>query len=76
MATTSMLEVAVRPGDPSTLPELATRTQVATATGLSIPTLARWAGEGKGPKWIKLGAALRYRKADVLAWIDALAAGS
>ena len=51
------------------LPELATRTQVAEYTRLSYATLARWAGEGKGPRVTKLGAAVRYRREDVLAWI-------
>jgi excisionase family DNA binding protein len=58
---------------PSTiLPDLATRQQVADYTQTSIPTLARWAAEGKGPRFVKLGARVRYRKADVLAWLDSL----
>lgn len=51
------------------LPELATRPQVAEYTQTSVPTLARWAGEGKGPKVTKLGGVVRYRREDVLAWI-------
>lgn len=58
------------------LPELATRPQVAEYTQVSVPTLARWASEGKGPKTVKLGGALRYRRQDVLDWIDSLAAAS
>lgn len=54
---------------PQTLPELATRAEVAEYTNLSIATLARWAGEGKGPKVTKLGSAVRYVRADVEAWI-------
>ncbi|WP_137771908.1 MULTISPECIES: helix-turn-helix domain-containing protein [unclassified Microbacterium] len=55
------------------LPELATRRQVAEFTQTSVPTLARWAGEGKGPKSVRLGggSAVRYRREDVLAWIEA-----
>lgn len=52
-----------------TLPELATRQQVADYAGLSYATLARWAGEGRGPKMTKLGGAVRYRREDVLTWI-------
>jgi len=57
----------------TTLPDLATRLQVAEYTQTSVPTLARWAGEGKGPKFVRLGGAVRYRRDDVLAWIDAAA---
>lgn len=51
------------------LPDIATRPQVAEYTQTSVPTLARWAAEGKGPKVTKLGGAVRYRREDVLAWI-------
>ncbi|WP_223626698.1 AlpA family transcriptional regulator [Microbacterium sp. EST19A] len=53
------------------LPELATRQQVALYTQTSVPTLARWAAEGVGPKVTKLGGVVRYRREDVLAWIAA-----
>lgn len=54
------------------LPELATRKQVAEYTQTSIPTLARWAAQGIGPKVTRLGpGAVRYLRADVLAWISA-----
>lgn len=58
------------------LPELATRDQVAAYTQTSRPTLARWAAEGKGPKWVRLGGRVRYRKADVLEWVAALSEAS
>ena len=52
------------------LPDLATRKQVAEYTQISVSTLARWASEGgKGPEYIRLGGAARYRREDVLAWI-------
>ncbi|PVE95015.1 helix-turn-helix domain-containing protein [Microbacterium sp. TPD7012] len=55
------------------LPDIATRRQVAEFTQTSIPTLARWAAEGKGPKSVRLGggSTVRYRREDVLAWIEA-----
>lgn len=64
------------------LPELATRRQVAEFTQTSVSTLARWAMDGKGPKFIRLGGsagsggAVRYRRADVLAWINELGEGA
>jgi predicted DNA-binding transcriptional regulator AlpA len=61
---------------PLDLPDYATRQQVAAYTQLSIPTLARWAAEGKGPKFVRLGGgehgAIRYRREDVTAWLDSL----
>lgn len=67
-----MSEVGVRHGDPSSLPELATRRELSLATGVSIPTLCRWAAATVGPKPVRLGGSIRYRKADVLAWLDSL----
>jgi excisionase family DNA binding protein len=52
--------------------DILTRPDVADYTGISLPTLARWAGEGKGPKFRKAGGRVLYRKADVLAWLDGL----
>jgi predicted DNA-binding transcriptional regulator AlpA len=56
-----------------TLPELATRRQVADFLQISVGALARWAMEGKGPRYVRFGgsgATLRYRRDDVLAWIE------
>jgi len=53
------------------LPVIATRAQVAKFTQTSVPTLARWAVEGVGPKVTRLGMrAVRYRREDVLAWLE------
>jgi predicted DNA-binding transcriptional regulator AlpA len=52
------------------LPELLTRRELAAFTGLTLGTLARWAMENVGPHVTKLGGAVRYRKADVIAWLD------
>ena len=53
------------------LPELLTRAQLAEFTGIAAQTFARWAVENRGPALTKLGQAARYRRADVLAWIEA-----
>lgn len=57
------------------LPDVATRAEVAAYTRISKPTLARWAMEGKGPKFRKAGGRVLYRRADVLSWLDSLDAG-
>lgn len=52
------------------LPALATRKQVAEYTQTSVPTLARWAMENEGPPFIRLGRSVRYRRDDVIKWLD------
>lgn len=52
------------------LPELSTVAQMCAFTGLARSTFARWALDGKGPRVTKLGTAVRYRKADVIDWLD------
>lgn len=57
----------------TSLPELATRQQVADFLQISVGALARWAMEGKGPRFVRFGgsgATLRYRREDVLQWIE------
>jgi len=40
---------------------------------VSLPTINRWRKSGTGPKPLKLGKLVRYRLADVDAYLDALA---
>lgn len=56
------------------LPDLLTRAEAAEFYGLAKQTLARWAVEGTGPRVTRIGSAVRYRKADVLAFVEAGAA--
>jgi predicted DNA-binding transcriptional regulator AlpA len=57
------------------LPELSTRKMLSEFTDIAVQTFARYAVEGKGPRITRLGGtAVRYRKADVLAWLEASAA--
>lgn len=72
MATVDpIVEAPSRQLDASELPEWSTRPQLAKYLQVSVPTLARWHGEGKGPRVTKFGAAARYSRADVLAWAEA-----
>ncbi|MBF9335830.1 helix-turn-helix domain-containing protein [Microbacterium lacticum] len=57
------------------LPDVASRAQVAVYTGIGVPTLARWAIEGKGPKFRRAGSRVLYRREDVLAWLEQLETG-
>jgi predicted DNA-binding transcriptional regulator AlpA len=44
---------------------------VARITNLSVASVRRWRLVRQGPKYIKIGAAVRYRPKDVESWIDA-----
>ncbi len=50
-------------------PTLLTDRHVAEQLGISPLTLARWRYEGRGPVFLKIGKAIRYRQADVDAWL-------
>lgn len=54
-----------------TLTRLLTMREVAEATGIEWETLRRWRKNGTGPPAAKFGGSVRYREADVQAWIDA-----
>lgn len=43
----------------------------AKVLGVAVATVRRWRWAGKGPKFLKLGGAVRYDPADVQAFIDA-----
>ena len=49
---------------------LLTPPEAADLINVKTNTLAIWRVEGKGPRFIKLGHAVRYNEADVLAWIQ------
>lgn len=43
--------------------------QAARQLGLGVSTLARWRLEGVGPRFLKLGRAVRYRQGDIETWL-------
>lgn len=45
--------------------------RVAETLGMSLAALRRWRYDGRGPKFLKLGSAVRYRPADVQQWLQA-----
>lgn len=51
---------------------LLTEHQAAQTLGnLSVKTLQRWRWAGRGPRFIKIGAAVRYDPDDIAAFIEA-----
>ena len=47
---------------------------VARYLGISVKTLERWLGEGSGPRGLKVGAQVRFKPADVQAFVESCAA--
>jgi len=45
--------------------------EVATSCSISVLTLRKWRSQKRGPQFVKLGVLVRYRPADVDAWIAA-----
>jgi predicted DNA-binding transcriptional regulator AlpA len=54
---------------PNTLEELLTEHDVARITGLSVASVRRWRLLRQGPKYLKLGSAVRYRSEDITVWL-------
>jgi excisionase family DNA binding protein len=53
------------------LDALLTEVQAAKLLNLSTRTLQAWRIRGVGPPFVQAGRAVRYRRRDLLAWIDA-----
>lgn len=51
--------------------QLYDRSDLARLLGVSIKTLEKWAWEGKGPEFVKVGHLVRYRPSDVAAYLEA-----
>lgn len=56
---------------PATADELIDECALATRLGVSRSTLQSWRYGGRGPRFIKLGRMVRYRNADVDAYLRA-----
>lgn len=37
---------------------------------IAVATLRQWRSEGKGPPWVKVNRAVRYRREDVERWLE------
>jgi predicted DNA-binding transcriptional regulator AlpA len=61
--------------DNSTLEALLNEHDVAHLTGLSLASVRRWRLLRQGPKYLKLGAAVRYKTEDISAWLESRPSG-
>ena len=48
---------------------------VARITGLSVASVRRWRLLRKGPKYLKIGAAVRYNPEDLVSWLKSRPTG-
>jgi len=48
---------------------------VARVTGLSVASVRRWRLLQQGPRYLKIGAAVRYRPEDVSVWLQSRPSG-
>ena len=56
---------------PNNTPEkLLNEHDVARITGLSVASVRRWRLLRLGPRYIKIGAAVRYKAEDIAAWLE------
>jgi len=68
MQTTKSAAVPANPR--LSTPELMNEYEVARHLSVSPETVRKWRQLKKGPPAIKVGACVRYRRADVDAWLD------
>lgn len=50
--------------------EILTPKEAAEYLRLSPETLRQWRHLGEGPKYLKPGRSVKYRKCDIMAWLD------
>ena len=51
--------------------QLVTENEAAQLLVLNVKTLRRWRWAGRGPRFVKIGAAVRYDEEDLRAFIEA-----
>lgn len=59
----------------SSIDPLLNEHDVAHLTGLSVASVRRWRLLRQGPKYLKIGAAVRYKPEDISAWLQSRPSG-
>lgn len=67
-----LLMMAGKPEREKVEPELLTVEQVAQLTTLGVRTVWSLVSEGSFPRPVKIGRATRWRRSQVMAWVDSL----
>jgi predicted DNA-binding transcriptional regulator AlpA len=60
---------------PNPISKLLNEYDVARITGLSVASVRRWRLLHQGPRYLKIGSAVRYRAADISAWLESRPTG-
>jgi predicted DNA-binding transcriptional regulator AlpA len=60
---------------PNSIEELMNEHDIARITGLSVASVRRWRLLRQGPRYVKIGAAVRYKIEDVQAWLKSRPTG-
>jgi predicted DNA-binding transcriptional regulator AlpA len=60
----------------STIEALLNEHDVARITGLSVASVRRWRLIRQGPRYLKIGAAVRYKPEDISAWLQSRPSGA
>jgi predicted DNA-binding transcriptional regulator AlpA len=55
--------------------KLLTEHDLARITGLSLACVRKWRLRRSGPRYLKIGACVRYRPEDIAAWLDSRPCG-
>jgi excisionase family DNA binding protein len=56
--------------DPTDHDALLSEMQAARVLNLSSRTLQAWRSKGVGPPFVRAGRAVRYRRSDILSWVE------
>jgi predicted DNA-binding transcriptional regulator AlpA len=59
----------------NTLTELMDEKAVSRIVGMSLASIRRWRLLRQGPKYLKIGSAVRYRAEDIEAWLSSRPTG-
>ena len=59
----------------SAIENLLNEHEVARITGLSVASVRKWRLLRQGPKYLKIGAAVRYKPEDISAWLQSRPCG-
>lgn len=51
--------------------DILTDNELAAALDVSLKTLKHWRAQGQGPKYVRLGRGVFYRRKDITEWINA-----
>jgi predicted DNA-binding transcriptional regulator AlpA len=68
-AQVPILRPTVNPA-PASPPTMMNKIQVAEYLNMSVSTVRQWRWIRKGPKFLKIGRAIRYRRTDAETWLN------